>query len=88
MHNHSVMALISFIASVGGWFLWNIILSSTYTNNVIYAVKEGFLYRFGQNVLWWLVLVLVAAWWLRLSRVRDKWSPTPSDDPDAAVLDK
>lgn len=43
---------------------------------------------YGNLSLIWLVLVLVAAWWLRLSRVRDKWSPTPSDDPDAAVLDK
>lgn len=59
MHNKSVMAAIAFILSVGGWFLWNIILASTYSNNVTYNVKDGFFDRFGQNALWWLTLILI-----------------------------
>ena len=59
MHNKSIMAAISFVASVGGWFLWNIMLSLVYRVDPIYAVKGRFLHRFGQNPLWWLVLILV-----------------------------
>jgi len=59
MHNKSIMALISFICSVGGWFLWNIILAATYHNNKLYNVKNGFFTRFGRNPLWWLTLILI-----------------------------
>ncbi|KAL9623453.1 MAG: hypothetical protein Q9160_002346 [Pyrenula sp. 1 TL-2023] len=59
MHNKSITALIAIILSVGGWFLWNLILAFRYGNNTIYNVKDGFVYRFGQNLLWWLTMVLV-----------------------------
>jgi phospholipid-translocating ATPase len=54
----SYMAFIAIFASVGGWFLWNIILSAIYGKNNQYDVKGGFLTRFGRSALWWLVLVL------------------------------
>lgn len=59
MHNKSVVVGISIFCSVGGWFLWNMILSRTYSNNKIYSVRDGFLYRFGRNPLWWLTLILI-----------------------------
>lgn len=61
LHNKTFTCAISMFLSVGGWFLWMIILSTTYHNNVIYDVKEGFLERFGRNGLWWLTLILVLA---------------------------
>ncbi|KAH0551396.1 hypothetical protein GP486_007389 [Trichoglossum hirsutum] len=59
MHNKSIVSAIGIVISVGGWFLWNLTLSSLYKNNVIYNVKKGFLQRFGQSATWWLVLIVV-----------------------------
>ena len=56
--NRTVIALICMIIEVGGWFLWNIILSVVYEDNYEYDVKGGMLMRFGRNALWWLALVL------------------------------
>jgi phospholipid-translocating ATPase len=61
MHNHSITTVIACVLSIGGWFLWNIILSSVYSDNVIYYVRHGFLERFGRNILWWLVVILAVA---------------------------
>ncbi|KAL1388095.1 phospholipid-translocating P-type ATPase [Phyllosticta capitalensis] len=61
MHTKTVTAAFSFILSVGGWFLWNIILSATYSNNGIYDVRGSFFDndRFGRNALWWLCLIMI-----------------------------
>ena len=59
LHNKSIAAFIAVFLSVGGWYAWNLLLSSIYTNNTIYNVKDGLLERFGQNLLWWLTLGLV-----------------------------
>lgn len=61
MHNKSITAAVAFILSVGGWFLWNILLSLTYSDNVIYDVKDGFLSTFGRNLAWWLVLIIAVS---------------------------
>jgi len=61
MHNKSITAVIAIFLSVGGWFLWNLLLSVMYGNNTIYNVKDGLLDRFGQNGLWWLTLILVVS---------------------------
>ncbi|PNS18945.1 hypothetical protein CAC42_6040 [Sphaceloma murrayae] len=58
IHNKSIMALIANVASIGGWFLWNIILAGVYQDNRIYFVRDGFTTRFGRNPVWWLTLVL------------------------------
>lgn len=58
IHNKSVTAAISIFCSVGGWFLWNLILSQTYHKNEIYNVKDGFTERFGSNLMWWLTVIL------------------------------
>ncbi|KAF2168212.1 hypothetical protein M409DRAFT_53511 [Zasmidium cellare ATCC 36951] len=54
----SVMALIACVLSVGGWFLWNIILGALYANNMEYNVKGGIFERWGRSALWWLVLIV------------------------------
>lgn len=80
MHNKSIMAAISFVASVGGWFLWNIVLSLIYPVAPIYDVKGGFLYRFGRNPLWWLVLIITliacAMFEVGVSSLRSAWFTT------------
>ncbi|KAI9894325.1 MAG: hypothetical protein M1814_003081 [Vezdaea aestivalis] len=59
MHHRSFLSALGAFLSVGGWFLWNIILTFTYHNNVIYNVKGGLLHRFGENALWWLLLIVI-----------------------------
>ncbi|KAK0664244.1 putative phospholipid-transporting ATPase DNF3 [Lasiodiplodia hormozganensis] len=63
MHSKTATAAFSFICSVGGWFLWCIILASTYKNTSIYYVKDGLwdAKRFGRNALWWLTLIMILA---------------------------
>lgn len=62
MHTKTYTALFSFVCSVGGWFLWCIILASSYSaDEVIYYVKDGLWDRdrFGRNALWWLTLIMI-----------------------------
>ena len=83
LHNKTYTCVISMFLSVGGWFLWMIILSATYRNNVIYDVREGFLDRFGKNVLWWLTLILIltACWVLEtgVKAAQCSWFPSDAD---------
>lgn len=83
LQNKTYTCAISMFVSVGGWFVWMIILSITYHNNVIYDVKEGFLDRFGRNALWWLTLVLVlaACWVLEIGvkAAQRSWLPKDTD---------
>ena len=83
LHNKTYTCAISICVSVGGWFLWMIILSTTYHNNVIYGVREGFLERFGRNTLWWLTLILVlAACWVletAIKAAQRSWFPNDAD---------
>ncbi|KAL8995597.1 MAG: hypothetical protein Q9169_004709 [Polycauliona sp. 2 TL-2023] len=59
VHNKSITCALAMFLSIGAWFAWNLVLSSMYTNNVIYNVRDGFLDRFGRNALWWLTLILI-----------------------------
>ena len=83
LQNKTYTCAISIFISVGGWFLWNIILSSTYSNNVVYNVKDGFFDRFGKNPLWWLTLILVvtACWAIEIGvkTVKASWFPSDAD---------
>ncbi|KAL1297748.1 hypothetical protein AAFC00_006287 [Neodothiora populina] len=58
-HNKTYTAIIASVLSVGGWFLWMIILATTYQNNNEYNVKNGFFNRFGDNFTWWFTLILI-----------------------------
>ncbi|KAL8963693.1 MAG: hypothetical protein Q9193_000060 [Seirophora villosa] len=59
VHNKSITCALALFASIGCWFAWNLVLSSIYSNNVIYNVRDGFQDRFGRNALWWLTLILI-----------------------------
>ena len=83
LHNKSIAAVIAIVLSVGGWYLWNILLAIIYSNNVIYNVKDGLFQRFGRNLLWWLTLVVVvvlfAVFEMTISTVRSSIFPTDVD---------
>ena len=83
LHNKTITCAISMFLSIGGWFLWNMILSRTYHNDVIYNVKDGFLTRFGRNGLWWLTLILIlsACWALEIGikALKCTWLPSDAD---------
>ena len=59
LHNKSITCVVAMFLSIGCWFLWNLLLSALYSDNVIYDVKDGLLGRFGRNALWWLTLILI-----------------------------
>jgi phospholipid-translocating ATPase len=59
LHNKSIAAAIAIFLSLGGWWLWNLLLSLIYPQNVVYNVHHGLLDRFGRNILWWLTLILI-----------------------------
>lgn len=83
MHDKSVMAAISLVLSIGGWFLWNMILSVTYSDNTIHYVKDALLYHFGRDLDWWLVYFFAVAICLLLDAlfiaVRTTFWPTDVD---------
>ena len=83
IHNKTYTCAIAMVLSIGGWFLWNLLLSALYTNNIIYDVREGFLQRFGRNLLWWLTLLLVVAacWSLEVGvkAIKKTWMPSDAD---------
>ncbi|KAF1957720.1 phospholipid-translocating P-type ATPase [Byssothecium circinans] len=46
--------------SVGGWFLWNLILTVRYSPSAaIYYVHDALLRTFGRSPTWWLCLILI-----------------------------
>ena len=83
LHNKTYTCVIAMSLSIGGWFLWNVVLSAVYNKNVIYNVREGLLQRFGRNALWWLTLILVvsACWVLEvcIKLVKCTWMPSDAD---------
>lgn len=83
VHNKTVTCATAMFLSIGGWSLWNIILSGLYTNNVIYDVRNGLLQRFGRNALWWLTLVLsVSVCWIfeiAIKTAKRNWMPSDAD---------
>ncbi|KAI5368009.1 Putative P-type ATPase, HAD superfamily, P-type ATPase, transmembrane domain superfamily [Septoria linicola] len=54
----SIMAFIAVFVSVGGWFLWNIILGAVYAPSLKYSVRDGIFSRFGKEGMWWLALII------------------------------
>ncbi|EER24911.1 phospholipid-translocating P-type ATPase, flippase family protein [Coccidioides posadasii C735 delta SOWgp] len=83
IHNHSVMAVISTVLSIGGWWLWNVILSERYEIDEIYNVRDNFLIRTGRDLLWWTTLLLsivaVILFEVAVSTVRATLFPTDVD---------
>jgi phospholipid-translocating ATPase len=61
-HSRTLTNAIALFCSIGGWFLWNIILSLLYkTPSQIYYVRATFLQGFGASLTWWLPLIVILA---------------------------
>jgi phospholipid-translocating ATPase len=59
-HSKTLTNALALFCSIGGWFLWNIILSCLYTYpSKIYYVRNTFLHLFGPDVHWWATLILI-----------------------------
>lgn len=83
LQNKSITCGVAMFLSIGGWCLWNLILSAIYPTNVIYNVRDGLLDRFGRNALWWLtfILIVTACWAFEIAvkSARIAWAPGDVD---------
>lgn len=86
VHNKNYMSLIVIIISVGGWFVWDMILDREYTmasGKGVYYVPTNFLQHSGHNLLFWLVLLLsvmaVILFEFTVSTLRALFFPTDVD---------
>ncbi|KAJ4389377.1 drs2 neo1 protein [Gnomoniopsis smithogilvyi] len=60
LHNKTLVTFVGFLLSIGGWFLWNLILAAAYEPRIgPYTVHGAFIHRFGKSPLWWLTLIMV-----------------------------
>jgi phospholipid-translocating ATPase len=92
MHSKSILAIISLFLSIGGWFLWNIILSAIYNpKNKIYHVRDSFFHTFGRSGLWWFTLILIVlsavVFEFGVSSLRAAWFPADADTFQALEQD-
>ena len=86
VHNKTYLSLIVIIISVGGWFLWNLILSQRYKLSAgkgVYDVPDNFIHHVGHNLLFWVVLLISATsvimFELTVSTLRAFFFPTDVD---------
>lgn len=86
VHNKTYLSAIVIVISVGGWFLWNIILSERYqleSGKGVYDVPDNFLHHVGHNLLFWMVLLIsvtaVLLFELTVSTLRALFFPTDVD---------
>ena len=83
LQNKSITCGVAMFLSIGGWCLWNLILSAIYPSKAIYNVRDGLLDRFGRNALWWLTLILIitACWAFEIAvkSARIAWAPGDVD---------
>lgn len=87
-----MLAGIAIFLSVGGWFLWNIILSAiAQRDQKVYRVRDGFFNTFGQSGLWWFTLILIVlsavVFEYGVSSLRAAWFPTDADTFQALEQD-
>lgn len=65
IHYKTIVSAIVLFVSIGGWFLWNMILSARYNDATsgksIYDVRGNFLNRIGRSLNFWAVLFLIVA---------------------------
>ena len=86
VHNKTWMSVAVIIISVGGWFVWDMILDRQYTMSSgkgVYFVPGNFLQQSGRNLLFWVVLLLsvssVLLFEFTVSTLRALFFPTDVD---------
>ena len=90
LQNKTVACAVAMLLSIGGWFLWNVILGATYSHNTIYDVKGGLVARWGRSPLWWLclLLIVISVWTFELMVKMAKVAWRPSDVDEFQQLEK
>ncbi|KAF1847207.1 phospholipid-translocating P-type ATPase [Cucurbitaria berberidis CBS 394.84] len=83
-HSKTLTNALAIFLSVGGWFLWTILLSVSYKRaNKIYYVRSTFVRLFGTSLLWWLSLIIillsVLVFELAISSLRAAYFSTDED---------
>lgn len=84
MHTQTVVTLGAFVISVGGWFLWNILLAVIFKGGFgPYLVKDAFLHNFGGTLKWWtaalVTLVAPTLFEIGVAALRRTYFPTDQD---------
>jgi phospholipid-translocating ATPase len=86
VHNKTYLSLAVFIISVGGWFVWDMILSRQYSfgsGQGIYHVPGNFIFQSGHDLAFWAVLLLtvvaVVLFEVTVSSLRANLFPTDVD---------
>ncbi|KAL1892970.1 drs2 neo1 protein [Sporothrix stenoceras] len=84
MHNQTIISAVGLLISVGGWFVWSLLLSGVYgVKSGPYLVHGTFIHNFGRTGIWWVTLILalsvVIAFELILNGVRRTVAPTDLD---------
>ncbi|KAE8350815.1 hypothetical protein BDV28DRAFT_31207 [Aspergillus coremiiformis] len=86
VHNKTYLSLAVFIISVGGWFVWDMILSRQYkfsAGNGIYHVSGNFIFQSGHDLAFWAILLLtvvaVIVFEITVSALRANLFPTDVD---------
>ncbi len=85
MHYKTWISVLGWFISIGGWTLWNVVLSALYSyqNSTVYAVRAGFLKHFGDSGKWWLVIVAiidsVLIFEFAMQAVKKTWWPSDID---------
>ncbi|KAF7586202.1 hypothetical protein BBP40_009304 [Aspergillus hancockii] len=86
VHNKTYLSLAVFIISVGGWFVWDMILSRQYnfgSGQGIYHVPGNFIFQSGHDLAFWAVILLtvvaVVVFEVTVSALRANLFPTDVD---------
>lgn len=84
MHTQTYVTAAGLLISVGGWFLWNILLTLIFSPKVgPYIVKDAFLYNFGHTLKWWatclVTLTAVVLVEVGVAALRRSYFPTDQD---------
>ena len=87
MYNKTWISALGWLLSVGGWFLWTLLLSAVYKHGggwyLLYPIRDSFITHFGQNLLWWfslfLTLAAVILFEIGVSSARKTFWPTDTD---------
>ncbi|CAK7224184.1 drs2 neo1 protein [Sporothrix bragantina] len=62
LHSQTIISALGLIISVGGWFVWSLLLSGVYASkSSAYLVHGAFLYNFGRTATWWVTLIVALA---------------------------
>lgn len=86
-HNKTYLTALAYIITVAGWFVWQLFLSgvplAAKKSHFLYPMKDDFIYGFGKDGLWWLVLIFMIAclvvFELGIRSVRKAFWPSDTD---------